>query len=167
MDCKGIFTPHTSYLGTKKYPSFTKLRTCGGLKKDPFFREIHKAGVAPLCTWVPPPPPRGAINRWINYCCTVCCGRPDYQRSSHFFLNVIFIHGQFFVQICQHAFNDHNWRWNECCSACSNNRANTIWIRQCALWYKTASWLSPLHRFKSRSRHEKVASDLALGGGFR
>ena len=31
----GIFTPHTSYLGTKKYPSFTKWRTCGGLKKDP------------------------------------------------------------------------------------------------------------------------------------
>ena len=35
MDCKGNFTPHTSYLGTKKYPSFTKSRTCGGLKKTP------------------------------------------------------------------------------------------------------------------------------------
>ena len=28
-------------------------------KKDPFFREIRNAGVAPLCTWVPPPPPPG------------------------------------------------------------------------------------------------------------
>ena len=44
VDCKGIFTPHTSYLGSKKYPSFTKSRTCGGLKKDPFFREIRNAG---------------------------------------------------------------------------------------------------------------------------
>ena len=35
VDCKGIFTPHTSYLGTKKYHSFTKSRTCGGLKKTP------------------------------------------------------------------------------------------------------------------------------------
>ena len=26
--------------------------------KDPFFREIRNAGAAPLCTWVPPPPPR-------------------------------------------------------------------------------------------------------------
>ena len=49
VDCKGIFAPHTSYLGTKKYPSFTESRTCGGL------REIHNAGVAHLCTWVPSP----------------------------------------------------------------------------------------------------------------
>ena len=32
---QGDFDPHTSYLGTKKYPSFTKSRTCGGLKKRP------------------------------------------------------------------------------------------------------------------------------------
>ena len=30
VDCKVIFTPHTSYLGTKKYHSFTNPRTCGG-----------------------------------------------------------------------------------------------------------------------------------------
>ena len=35
VDCKGIFTPHTSYLGIRKYASFTKSQTCGGLKKDP------------------------------------------------------------------------------------------------------------------------------------
>ena len=39
VDCKGIFTPppppNTSYLGTKKYPSFTKSRTWGGLKNTP------------------------------------------------------------------------------------------------------------------------------------
>ena len=33
VDCKGIFTPHTSYLGTKKYPSFTKLRYISRYKK--------------------------------------------------------------------------------------------------------------------------------------
>ena len=32
---KGDFDPHTSLLATKKYPSFTKSRTCGGLKKRP------------------------------------------------------------------------------------------------------------------------------------
>ena len=58
VDCKGIFTPHTSYLGTKKkYPSFTKSWTCGGLKKDPFFRGILNASAAPLYL-SPPPPPR-------------------------------------------------------------------------------------------------------------
>ena len=41
MDCKGIFTPPppppiTSHLGTKNYPSFTKSRTCGGVKKKTF-----------------------------------------------------------------------------------------------------------------------------------
>ena len=35
--------PHTSYLGTKKYPSFTK---------DPVYREIRNAGAAPLCTFL-------------------------------------------------------------------------------------------------------------------
>ena len=35
----GVFftpPPFTLYLGTKKYPSFTNLRTCRGLKKDHF-----------------------------------------------------------------------------------------------------------------------------------
>ena len=38
VDCKGIFHPHTSYLGTRKIPFFYKsfLRACWGLKKDPF-----------------------------------------------------------------------------------------------------------------------------------
>ena len=49
---QGYFDPHTSHLGTKKYPPFTKSRTCGDLKKYPFFREIRKAGAPP-----PPPPP--------------------------------------------------------------------------------------------------------------
>ena len=30
VDCKGISSTHTLYLGTKKYRSFTKSRTCGG-----------------------------------------------------------------------------------------------------------------------------------------
>ena len=51
MDCKLIFTP---ILRTKKYPSFTKSRTCGGLKKNTFFREIRKK----RC---PPPPPGNNI----------------------------------------------------------------------------------------------------------
>ena len=55
VDCKGISIPHTSYLGTKKYPSFTKSRACEGFKKDPSFREICNAGAALLCTWVPSP----------------------------------------------------------------------------------------------------------------
>ena len=47
----GVFLPpFTLYLGTKKYPSFTNLRTCRGLKKDHFFREIRNAGAAPLFT---------------------------------------------------------------------------------------------------------------------
>ena len=47
-------------------------------------------------------------------------------KGAAIFFNVIFIHGRFFVQRCQNAFNDHNRRRNECCSACSNNRASTI-----------------------------------------
>ena len=41
------------------YPSFTKSRTCGGLKKDPFFREIRNVGAPPppLYLSAPPPPP--------------------------------------------------------------------------------------------------------------
>ena len=80
MDCKGTFTPHTSYLGTKKYPSFTKSRTCGGLKKDPFFREIHNAGAAPLCTWVPPP--KGChkqVNKLLLYSLLWPAGLPKVQ----------------------------------------------------------------------------------------
>ena len=47
----GVFLPpFTLYLGTKNYPSFTNLRTCRGLKKDHFFREIHNADAAPLFT---------------------------------------------------------------------------------------------------------------------
>ena len=32
---QGDFDPHTSYLGTRKYHSFTKSRTCGDLEKRP------------------------------------------------------------------------------------------------------------------------------------
>ena len=38
---------YTSYLGTKKDPSFTKSRTCRGLKKGPILREIRNTGAAP------------------------------------------------------------------------------------------------------------------------
>ena len=55
VHCKAFFTPHTSFLGTKKYPSFTKSPTCGGLKKK-FIREIRSAGAAPS---VPQCPSRG------------------------------------------------------------------------------------------------------------
>ena len=52
----GNFHAHTSYLVTKKYPFYTKSRTFRGLKKDPFFREICKAGAAPSVPESPPPP---------------------------------------------------------------------------------------------------------------
>ena len=65
VDCKGTFTPHTSYLVTKIYPFYTKSRAFRGLKKDPFFHEIRKAGTAPSVPESPtipppPPPPRAA-----------------------------------------------------------------------------------------------------------
>ena len=53
---QGDFDPHTLYPGTKKYPSFTISRTYGGLKKDPFFREIRNAGAAPPLYLSAPPP---------------------------------------------------------------------------------------------------------------
>ena len=51
MDCKGIFIPphHTSYLGTKKYPTFTN-REHVEVLKNRFFREIRNAGAASLCS---------------------------------------------------------------------------------------------------------------------
>ena len=65
MDCKGILTPILRTWVQKKYPSFTKLRTCGGLKKGPFFREIRNTGA-------PRPPGRIAtcmsveLQNWRN-----------------------------------------------------------------------------------------------------
>ena len=58
VDCKGISNPHTSYLGTKEYPSFTKSHTCGGLKKDPFIHEIRNLSA-------PPPPPRLLVDHFV------------------------------------------------------------------------------------------------------
>ena len=45
--------------GYKKVPYLYKSRTCGGLKKDPFFREICNAGAPPPppVADIPPPPP--------------------------------------------------------------------------------------------------------------
>ena len=54
---KGIFTPHTSYLGTKNYPFFLQNRGHAEVLKKTTFREIRNMGAAPLYTWVPPPPP--------------------------------------------------------------------------------------------------------------
>ena len=44
------FSPPYFVPGYKKGLFFYKSRTCGGLKKDPLFREICNAGAAPLCT---------------------------------------------------------------------------------------------------------------------
>ena len=62
MDCKGILTP---ILRTWVQKSTLLLQNRGHaevLKKDPFFREIHNEGAAPLCTRVPPPPPRASTS---------------------------------------------------------------------------------------------------------
>ena len=63
-DCKGILTPILRTWVQKSTPSFTKSRTCGGLKKKtPFFREIRNAGAAPPSVpECPPPPPPGGSN---------------------------------------------------------------------------------------------------------
>ena len=55
----GDFDPHTSYLGTKKYPSFTKSRICGGLKKRPPSYAKYVTGVQPPS--IPECPPRGIL----------------------------------------------------------------------------------------------------------
>ena len=60
VDCYGIFTPHTSYLVIKKYPFYTKSWTFRGLKNDPFFRKIRKAGAAPSVPERPTIPPHAA-----------------------------------------------------------------------------------------------------------
>ena len=50
--------PHNLYL-EQKGPFLYKSRTCGGLKKDPFFREICNAGETP------PPPLREVVEPFI------------------------------------------------------------------------------------------------------
>ena len=61
----GDFDPHTSYLGTKKYPSFTKSRICGGLKKRPPSYAKYVTGVQPPST-PECPPVRGNWRRQIH-----------------------------------------------------------------------------------------------------
>ena len=56
LGVRGDFQPLFFVPGFRKYPSFTKLRTWGGLKKDPYLLEIRNAGCAPpLYPRVPPP----------------------------------------------------------------------------------------------------------------
>ena len=55
--------PHTSYLGTKKCPIFTKSLTCGGLKKDSFSAKYVRWVRPPSEPECPPPPGKYSRDR--------------------------------------------------------------------------------------------------------
>ena len=57
VDCKGIFTPHTLYLGSKKYPSFTNHGHAELLKKTPSSVKYLKWVRPHSVPDSPPPPP--------------------------------------------------------------------------------------------------------------
>ena len=60
--------------GYKKIPFYTKSRAFRGLKKDPFFHEIRKAGTAPSVPESPtiPPPPPNYANYVVNDAWRAC-----------------------------------------------------------------------------------------------
>ena len=115
VDCKGNFKPHTLYQGTKKYPSFTKSQTCGGLKKDPFFREIRNASD-------PPPPPSPGLP-WdscdqvviVSTLFINCIYRGLQIKKNIFTIWINFIYCRF-ININKHIIGYHGL----CTAPCSN-----------------------------------------------